>query len=99
MIIRTSEAEQASFSLNEIQMVEQDRQPYFLDRFTLKVALENKSNSICYQMRHRDYDSQMFFGNLTQGKTQRGKKFIQIGCKRFVGINRTRLIRWAKAAK
>lgn len=36
---------------------------------------------------------------LQQGTTQRHKKYLQIGCMRFVGNERTKLIRWAKAAK
>jgi hypothetical protein len=32
-----------------------------------------------------------------QGMTQRNKKFLSIGCMRFVGKQRIALIKWAKA--
>lgn len=35
-------------------------------------------------------------GWLGEGKSQRGKKFLSIGCMKFVGKNRTALIKWAK---
>lgn len=101
MIIRTSKAKEPSFILGSDEMVENNLKPYRLYRSVLKQQLKNKQSRISYFIRSffKDDYEYKFFGRLTQGETQRGKKYIQIGCKRFVGENRRKLIAWAKGAK
>lgn len=97
MIIRTSNQYECSFTLLRDKMIERDPfRPFFLLREDLKDVLEQGlPNHVAYQMTESLLKS-VFMGRVIEGTTQRGKKFIQIGCKRFVGVNRTRLIRWAK---
>ena len=98
-VVRTTKAGEPSFTLGIDIMKENDAYiPYYLFRSDLKEALEEYDSRL-----HRDVNYYSDFFGITrkwnallkQGKTQRGKKFLQIGCKRFVGENRTRLIRWA----
>lgn len=100
MIIRTSKAEEPSFTLAPDRLIENDWwHPYALSRTNLKVALERNSPSITYYAIWNKSDlnaNPIYSGDVSHGKTQRGKKFIQIGCKRFVGENRRKLIAWAK---
>jgi|SRR5208282_348071 len=106
MIVRTSRAREFSFELLEDKMIENDPKfPYSLLRVDLKYALQRYAVNPGSKVTEVAYSFYIVFGvvneaaKLTQGKTQRGKKYIQIGCKRFVGVNRTRLIKWAKSAK
>jgi hypothetical protein len=100
MIIRTSKAGVPSFSLLKDMLRENDIQPYFTWRMSLKEALKRKYSGVFYGI--IDSSGKLHFNEsravLKQGKTQRGKLYIQIGCKRFVGVNRRKLIAWAKAA-
>jgi hypothetical protein len=100
MIIRTSEARQPAFTLKKDVMIERDPKPYMLLRSDLKLALELHSWYVPY------FWINLFgvkygpvHGHISEGKTERGEKFIQIGCKRFVGVNRLKLILWAKSGK
>lgn len=104
MIIKTSKAREASFKLLKDMMVEQpnvEGRRWFLWRLTLKNALNHPDAKMQVGVAEAsgepvpDYDC---YYSVIQGKTLRGKRFIEIGCKRFVGINRTKLIRWAKGA-
>lgn len=107
MNVRTSRAHEASYDLLANQMVE--RNPvwrYYLNRLDLKTILPvvteecNAHISVGLTMNKGVYDDgDLALMPVTQGKTQRGKKFIQIGCKRFVGENRRKLIAWANGAK
>jgi hypothetical protein len=106
MIIRTSKAGVPSFSLLKDMVRENGGiqlyfTPYFTWRTSLKEALERKYSGVSYGVID-DFSGKLYFNEskaiLKQGKTQRGKLYIQIGCKRFVGVNRRKLIAWAKAA-
>lgn len=100
MIVRTSKAKDPSFKLGSGWMIESDRLPYFLRRSDLKRALTFKGvTSILVGVgEFGDYGLITPY-RITQGKTQRNKKFISIGCKRFIGEQRRKLIAWAKGAK
>jgi hypothetical protein len=104
MIIRTSEANVPSFELREKFLVERHFIPWYLLRIDLKTAIEKGTTNIVAGLAAKTgqpsvlEDSFTIFG-ISQGVTQRKKKFIRIGCKRFVGKSRERLIRWAKSAK
>lgn len=105
MIVKTARAREYSYDLLKDRMVE--RCPcfrYVLYRRDLKVILhavtEEPNAHIAVYIEppltafSQEVDITLF--GVKQGKTQRGKKFIQIGCKRFVGENRRKLIAWAK---
>ena len=98
-VVKTSKAGEPSFTLGiDIMKENDDAIPYYIFRSELKRALE-KGETVT-RIIYNAYlwgSEQEFKSRLTQGKTQRGKKFLQIGCKRFVGVNRTRLIRWANS--
>jgi hypothetical protein len=96
MIIRTSNEGQPSFRLEKNKLIENDAVPYFLERKILKRALTTKATHIVVWITGDLGKADSIYG-IHQGKTQRGKKYIQIGCKRFVGENRRKLIAWAKA--
>jgi hypothetical protein len=105
VIIRTARAREASFSLLEDKMVERCwGLRYYLNRKDLKKVLPVVSSKSCAYIavgllvwgETGGYIFAMF--RVVDGKTQRGKKFIRIGCKHFVGENRRKLIAWAKAA-
>lgn len=94
MIIRCSLAGKASFRLEKDRMIENVPQwPYYLYRSDLKRSLLDGRDYVPYGI---EGVSQEESGILTHGRTQRNKLYIQIGCKRFVGENRRRLITWAK---
>src|SRR5579863_1361812 len=100
MIIRTSKAGENSFKLQSDRMTERDSRPYYIFRSDLRAALfDIKSEK--RELINVGVGTGPVYLKFTvqEGKTQRGKKFIQIGCKRFIGVNRTRLIRWALSAK
>jgi hypothetical protein len=113
MIVRTAKAKEPSFDLLEDRMIERCvGGKYFLARTNLKTALltiQKESYNGSYvtvevgvsytglESTYRIEHCANFVIN--EGGTQRGKKFIQIGCKRFVGEQRRKLIAWAKAAK
>jgi hypothetical protein len=95
MIVRTSRAGETSFSLSADRMVENNITPYWLYRSDLRNALESKSHDVSVAVGWcGGYPINRY--RISEGVTQRNKKFIQIGCKRFVGENRRRLIAWAK---
>jgi len=93
-VIRTSVAGDPSFTLGIDIMKENDPTPFYLKRSSLRLALNLHATEVLYHVR-----TIRRWGWITQGESQRKKKFIQIGCKRFVGVNRTRLIRWARSGK
>jgi hypothetical protein len=96
MIVKTSEAGRPGYNLLKDEMVERcEIWPYYLRREDLKRALETKATYIRYYFSGNL--AMIWLGEIKQGRTQRHKKFISIGCERFVGENRTKLIRWAKA--
>jgi hypothetical protein len=106
MIVKTSKSREYSFRLLKDRMVENDpTYPYVLFRLELKYALQRHAVNPKTEVNRVKYFVSINtlvlygWGELTQGKTQRGKKYIQIGCKRFVGVNRTELIKWAESAK
>jgi hypothetical protein len=100
MIVKTAKAREHSFELKNRMMVERGSKcPWYLLRQDLGRALAQRLNGVFIGVIYDGTLSGRDEYDLTQGKSQRGKKFIQIGCKRFVGVNRTRLIRWAKGAK
>jgi hypothetical protein len=100
MIVRTSKAKEPSFNLGSGWMIESDRRPYFLRRSDLKRALTVKEvTHILVGVGEFSTDGLLTPYRITQGKTQRNKKFISIGCKRFVGEQRRKLIHWALDAK
>jgi len=101
IVIKTSIAGAHSFTLGIDIIKENDSfMPYYLYRSALKKALQNyvklKYNQVPYHAVILECE-RTYNAHLSEGKTRSGKKFIQIGCKRFVGVNRTRLIRWAKS--
>lgn len=97
--VRSSKAGVPSFALGTEKMVERDSIPYILFRRDLQKALHSEKvpRRVPVYIRNVDHLPAEFL--VTQGTTQRGKKFIQIGCKRFVGENRRVLIQWAKSYK
>lgn len=99
MRIRASQAGENSFRLEADRLIENHSQPYFLLRKNLKTALKLNRDTVRYNLVFNGDSQANILGDLSQGKTQRGKKYIQIGCIRFVGDNRTKLIRWAKSGK
>lgn len=97
MIIRTADG--FRFTLEKDQIVERtDLHPYRMSRSVLQKALSTNAPVVTYQLEITDY-ALSYEGYIEHGVTQRKKKFISIGCMRFVGVNRARLIRWAKSAK
>jgi hypothetical protein len=99
MIVRTSRAGENSFTLLEAEMRENDGeswQLYTMLRSDLRFALKNKRTRVAYSLTHWP---ELLHGWLVQGVTQRRKKFISIGCMKFVGENRKKLIKWAKGGK
>lgn len=98
MIVRTSLASDPNFNLLTDRMVERATYSsrYMLLRSDLKLALEIGAAAVKYYI---TTSSAPLSGWVIQGKTQRNKKFISIGCMRFVGENRTKIIRWAKSGK
>lgn len=104
-VIRTSRVGERSYTLDAYTMKENaSTYPYYLFRYELKRALIDSKNFSLLTARViylYDYngETRQLRATLSQGKTQRGKKFLQIGCKRFIGENRTRLIRWANSYK
>jgi hypothetical protein len=100
MIIKTSSVKENSYTLGVYIMKENASwAPYFVYRSDLRHALKNDTGFVDYRFTDFQDKTTINKGDIQQGKTQRGKKFISIGCKRFVGVNRTRLIRWAKSGK
>lgn len=100
--IRTSD--NVRFELRNDRMVETNsNSPYYAYRRRVREALKvHAKNPLTASV---PYFFNTFFNNtliervgwLGEGKTQRGKKFLSIGCMKFVGKNRTSLIKWAKA--
>lgn len=96
MIVRTSEAGAPGFNLLENDMVERSKRPYALLRKDLRACLKYRVRRINYTLADWPY---VLHAWIEHGKSQRNKKFIGIGCMRFVGENRTKLIKWAKGGK
>lgn len=98
-IIRSSE--NIRFTLDSDVMKERtDWKPYYLYRSSLKQAIVSNLAHVLYfttseSLLGGDWSAA---GHISHGVTQRKKKYIDIGCMRFVGENRTRLIRWAMSA-
>lgn len=67
-------------------------------RRDLRFALINKQRTVHYSRLGQASETRTL-GWIGHGVTQRHKKYISIGCMRFVGENRTKLIRWAKGVK
>lgn len=88
------------FFLQKDRMGEDKKQKtgYFLFRADLKRALKS-GHTVAYGF--ADLLIQGFPPALekypTEGVTQRNKKYISIGCMRFVGQERIKLLKWAKA--
>lgn len=101
--IRCAKAGEASFKLTKDSIIENDPDSaWIMSRQALKEALINEQTLVRVHLLQRKLKDRLLgpaFFRIDEGNTQRGKKFIQIGCKRFVGVNRRALIQWAKAAK
>lgn len=102
MIVRTSQVGDSSFDLLSERMVERTKaysRKYFLLRSDLRTTLRENLHIVEYFLNADFSRTGRLTGYVRQGKTQRNKKFISIGCMRFVGENRKKLIRWAKSGK
>lgn len=93
--IRTSD--NIRFQLRQNRMVEMNStEPYYTYRRHVREALElNACVPYFFYAVIGDILIERL-GWLGKGKSQRGKKFLSIGCMKFVGKNRTALIKWAK---
>jgi hypothetical protein len=103
--IRPSSQYSNSFTLLDEVMIENSLMSWFLYRSALKAALKSNLPTIMVGLngplsRKLKISSDPDFPcAITHGTTQRRKKFIQIGCMRFVGDSRRALIQWAKSGK
>lgn len=106
MIIRTSRG--VRFDLLKRTMRERSANGchrWFLYRADLKEALAENSEYAAVgltNMKGKEEPTGRYgLGEfpLVQGGTQRHKRFLRIGCMRFVGKERQKLIRWAKGTK
>ena len=98
--IRTADG--IRFQLRDSRMVQTNtKDPYYAYRHSIREALETKNSRVQYFWTNGDPESETYllgeaYGWLFQGVTQRNKKFLSIGCMRFVGKERIKLIKWAK---
>lgn len=104
MFVRTSNPRTAGYKLQKEMMVEfrpkDSVYRWYLKRSDLRFALRTKAENISVFVLTPDNLPVTDFPHtfeIRQGITQRHKRYIEIGCKRFVGVNRTRILRWAKA--
>lgn len=107
--IRTSRAGEPGFKLGKKYLIENEPSKgvsyWYARRDDLNAGLH--ANNFCSiavflgrygELPNEETDEVCLFV-IEHGVTQRNKKFVQIGCKRFVGENRRKLIAWAKSAR
>ena len=89
------------FFLEENRMVESNKKgksKYMLVRQDFKDALEFGGRvPYGFEDLYEETKTMTLEKVPIEGATQRNKKFISIGCMRFVGKERIKLLKWAKA--
>ena len=96
------------FNLLKNKMIERDQywnRVYFLFREALILALREKNKSVIAGIWEKSSNGALPSSEYSVkypiqiGESQRHKLFFQIGCMRFVGKERQKLLRWAKNGK
>lgn len=95
LIVRTSDGIRFKLSIHNMFQTGEGR--YNASRKHLQAALRRapRESLLPYEDTRFTY---RLYGSIEYGVTQRHKKFIEIGCMRFVGNERRKLISWAKKA-